>query len=67
MVEKDIKWQIFDFQKRCLENMDKLMPLMQELTSKRLFIQQGWRDRTGFQTHDPRIPICILAMGKQHQ
>ena len=29
---KDIKWQIFDFQKRCLENMDKLMPLMQELT-----------------------------------
>ena len=29
---KDIKWQIFDFQKRCLENIDKLMPLMQELT-----------------------------------
>ena len=29
---KDIKWQIFDFQKRCLENLNKLMPLMQELT-----------------------------------
>lgn len=28
---KEIKWQIFDFQKRCFENLDKFIPRMEQL------------------------------------
>ena len=34
---KEIKWQIFDFQKRCFENLDKLMPFMEQLTRTKAY------------------------------
>ena len=32
---KDIKWQIFDFQKRCFEDLDKLLPMLEETARTR--------------------------------
>lgn len=32
---KDIKWQIFDFQKRCFEDLDKLLPMLEETARSR--------------------------------
>lgn len=32
---KDIKWQIFDFQKKCLENLDKLRPMLEEVAQSK--------------------------------
>lgn len=62
---KDIKWQIFDFQKRCFDNQDKLLPLMEEFSKTRgyTFNKVGGNERA-FKLVIMEFPFAFWQWGK---